>query len=53
MKRFAGPCASPSKVFIGVALKADEARLVVDHLNGLMNEPAGFVIGRRQRRAKP
>lgn len=41
-----------SKVFIGVALEPDEARFVLDHLSGLVNEPAGFVIGRRQRRPK-
>ena len=47
-----GALREPSKVFIGVALEADEARFVLDHLGGLLNEPAGFVIGRRQRRPK-
>lgn len=41
----------PSNVFVGVALKTDEVRFVLDHLHGLLNEPAGFVIGGRQRHA--
>ncbi len=43
----------PSKIFIDVALDADEARFAEDHLSGLTSKPAGFVVGRRQRRAKP
>ncbi|MBX3203578.1 MAG: hypothetical protein KF764_00855 [Labilithrix sp.] len=39
-------------IFIGVAMKAQEVRFVLEHLRDIVHEPAWFVIGRRQRRAK-
>lgn len=42
----------PSRVFVGVALEADEVTDVVDYMRDLVEEPAGFVIGRRQRRER-
>lgn len=42
----------PSRVFIGVALEAGEVNDVVDYMRDLIEEPAGFVIGGRQRRAR-
>lgn len=37
--------------FIGAALEVDEVTRVVDYMRDLVEEPAGFVIGARQRRA--
>lgn len=37
--------------FIGVALDVDEVTHLVDHMRDLVEEPAGVVIGARQRRA--
>lgn len=41
-----------SPIFIGVAMKAQEVHLVLEHLRDVVHEPAWFVIGRRQRRAR-
>jgi hypothetical protein len=42
----------PSRVFVGVALDASEVSFVLEHLSELVDEPASFVIGRRQRLRK-
>ena len=42
----------PSQVFIGIVLEPREVALVLHHLRDLVHEPAGFVIGSRQRRGK-
>jgi hypothetical protein len=42
----------PSQVFIGIVLEPREVALVLHHLGDLVHEPAGFVIGSRQRRGK-
>ena len=44
--RGAGP------IFIGVPMTAPEVRLVLEHLRDVVHEPAGFVVGRRQRRRR-
>ncbi len=40
----------PSRLFIGIALEADEVKVLLEHLRDVVNEPAGFIIGGRQRR---
>lgn len=40
----------PGPIFIGVPMTVPEVRLVLEHLRDVVHEPAGFVIGRRQRR---
>jgi hypothetical protein len=42
----------PGSIFIGVPMTAPEVRLVLDHLRDVVHEPAGLVIGRRQRRRR-
>lgn len=39
-------------IFIGVAMKAEEVGLVLEHVREIVHEPAWFVIGRRQRRRR-
>lgn len=39
-------------IFIGVTMNAREVRSVMKHLGDICHEPAWFVIGARQRRAR-
>lgn len=43
----------PSRIFVGVALDADEMNYVIDYMRDLVEEPMGLIIGGRQRRERP
>lgn len=42
----------PGSIFIGVAMTPAEVRLALEHTQHVLHEPAGLVIGQRQRRRR-